>query len=81
MSNRTYDIIKNLALIFAPICTLIIALLQAFGVIENELGVAIASAVDTFLGTIVIVAKQIYDSKEKEEVINLEDTEKEEGDN
>lgn len=61
-----YDVIKNLALILAPICTLIMALLQAFDVIDNETGVAIASAIDTFLGAIVVVAKQIYDGKNKE---------------
>lgn len=66
MSNRTYDIVKNLALTLAPICTLIMALLQAFDVIDNETGVAIASAIDTFLGAIVVVAKQIYDGKNKE---------------
>lgn len=66
MSNRAYDIVKNLALILAPTCTLIMALLQAFDVIDNETGVAIASAIDTFLGAIVVVAKQIYDEKNKE---------------
>lgn len=66
MSNRVYDIVKNLALVLAPICTLIMALLQAFDVIDNETGIAIASAIDTFLGAIVVVAKQIYDSKNKE---------------
>lgn len=66
MSNRAYDIVKNLALILAPICTLIMALLQAFDVIDNETGIAIASAIDTFLGAIVVVAKQIYDGKNKE---------------
>lgn len=65
MSNRTYDVIKNLALILAPIVTLVMALLQAFDVIDNETGVAIASAIDTFLGAIVVVAKQIYDGKNK----------------
>lgn len=66
MSNKVYDIIKNLALILAPIVTLVMALLQAFDVIDNETGVAIASAIDTFLGAIVVVAKQIYDGKNKE---------------
>ena len=66
MSNRTYDVIKNLALILAPIVTLVMALLQAFDVIDNETGIAIASAIDTFLGAIVVVAKQIYDGKNKE---------------
>ena len=79
MSNRTYDVIKNLALILAPIVTLVMALLQAFDVIDNETGVAIASAIDTFLGAIVVVAKQIYDSKNKNEVIELENSTNAEG--
>lgn len=63
MSNRTYDLIKNTALILAPTITLIISLLQAFKIIDNELGILIASAIDTFLGSIVVVAKKIYDEK------------------
>lgn len=79
MSDRMYDIIKNLALILAPVVTLIIALLQAFDVIDNEIGIAISSAIDTFLGAIVVVAKQIYDSKNKNEVIELENSTNAEG--
>lgn len=67
MSDNLYDILKNLALILAPIVTLIMALLQAFDVIDNETGIAVASAIDTFLGAIVVVAKQIYDDKKKKE--------------
>lgn len=79
MSDRMYDIIKNLALILAPVVTLIIALLQAFDIIDNEIGIAISSAIDTFLGAIVVVAKQIYDSKNKNEVIKLENSTNAEG--
>ena len=77
ISNNTYDIIKNLALILAPVITLIISLLQAFDVIDNEIGIAISSAIDTFLGAIVVVAKQIYDSKNSKEVEETEIEEKE----
>ena len=79
MSNRTYDIIKNLALILAPTCTLIMALLQAFDILDNETGIAVASAIDTFLGAIVVVAKQIYDGKNQNEVVDFENNTKEEG--
>lgn len=65
MSNRTYDIIKNLALILAPIVTLIMTILQALKIIDNEVGILIASAIDTFLGSIVVVAKKIYDEDRK----------------
>jgi len=72
MSDKVYDTIKAIALILAPIVTLIISLLQTFDVIDNEIGISIASAIDTFLGAIVVVAKQIYDSKH-EDIIELGD--------
>lgn len=66
MSNRTYDLIKNTALILAPTITLIMSLLQVFKIIDNEQGILIASAIDTFLGSIVVVARKIYnDDKNK----------------
>lgn len=65
MSNKTYDIIKNLALILAPIVTLIMTILQALKIVDNEVGILIASAIDTFLGSIVVVAKKIYDEDKK----------------
>ena len=65
MSNKTYDIIKNLALILAPIVTLIMTILQALKIVDNEVGILIASAIDTFLGSIVVVAKKIYDEDRK----------------
>ena len=79
MSDKMYDIIKNLALILETVVTLIIALLQAFDIVDNEIGIAISSAIDTFLGAIVVVAKQIYDSKNKNEVIELENSTNAEG--
>ena len=69
MSNKTYDIIKNIALIIAPVVTLVLSLLTTFDVIDSEISISIASAIDTFLGAIVVVAKQIYDGK------NLENSE------
>lgn len=79
MSDRMYNAVKNTALILAPVVVLIISLLQTFDVIDNEIGISIASAVDTFLGAIVVVAKQIYDSKNKNEVIETENTGEPEG--
>ena len=79
MSDRMYNIIKNTALILAPVIVLIISLLQTFGVIDNEIGISIASAIDTFLGAIVVVAKQIYDGKNQNEVVDFENNTKEEG--
>lgn len=69
MSNKMYDTIKTIALILAPIVTLVLSLLTTFKVIDNDISISIASAIDTFLGAIVVVAKQIYDGK------NLENSE------
>lgn len=65
MSDTTYDLIKNIALLLAPFITLILSLLCAFKVIDNQISVAIAGAFDTFLGAIVVIAKEIYDNKKK----------------
>lgn len=65
MSNRTYDIIKNTALILVPVVTLIMSILQALGKIDNEVGILISSAIDTFLGSIVVVARKIYNEDKK----------------
>lgn len=65
MSNRTYDLIKNTALILVPVVTLIMSILQALGKIDNEVGILISSAIDTFLGSIVVVAKKIYNEDKK----------------
>lgn len=62
MSDKTYDLIKNIALLIAPCVTLIIALLGSFKVIDSETAVSISSAIDTFLGAIVVISKQIYDN-------------------
>lgn len=63
MSNKTYDTIKNIALIIAPITTFVISILCSFKIIDNDIAISISSAIDTFLGAIVVVAKQIYDNK------------------
>lgn len=67
MSNRTYDAIKNSCLILTPIIILIMSLLNIFGVVDNEVSIAIASAIELFLGSMVKVAKKIYDDKNKEQ--------------
>lgn len=65
MSNRTYDLIKNTALILVPVVTLIMSILQALGKIDNEVGILISSAIDTFLGSIVVAARKIYNEDKK----------------
>lgn len=63
MSDKTYDLIKNIALFATPIITFIVALLAIWNIPYCEAITASLAALDTLLGAIVIVAKKIHDGK------------------
>ena len=67
MSNKTYDIIKNVALFAAPILTLIASVISIIGVSWGEKATAICAAVDTCLGSIVVIAKANYKGDNEDE--------------
>lgn len=67
MSNKTYDIIKNVALFAAPILTLIASAISIIGVSWGEKATAICAAVDTCLGSIVVIAKANYKGDKEDE--------------
>lgn len=79
MSNNTYDILKNSCLVITPIIILIMAILNIFKVIDNEVSIAIMSAIETSLGTMVVISKMIYDGKNKNEAENPENNTNGEG--
>lgn len=66
MSNKTYDTLKNIALIIVPIFAWISSIVNICGVPYAETITAILTATDTMIGGLVIVAKQIYEKKESE---------------
>ena len=61
ISNKTYDIIKFIALLIAPICTFIAALVEIWGIPYGPQIVATIAALDTLLGAIVIILKNNYE--------------------
>lgn len=63
MSNKTYDIIKNVALFAVPILTFGSALCVIWNVPHSAEITATLSAVDTMLGGVVLVAKKIHDKE------------------
>lgn len=67
MSNKTYDIIKNVALFAAPILTLIASVISIIGVSWGEKATAICAAVDTCLGSIVVIARANYKGDKEDE--------------
>lgn len=66
MTNKAYDIIKAIALIMAPVLVFISALCSIWNVPYCEQITATLAALDTLLGAIVVVAKKLWESKQKE---------------
>lgn len=67
MSNKTYDILKIIALLAVPILTLIGAICSIWNVPYTEQITATLAAIETCLGGLVVVAKKLYDGKQKGE--------------
>lgn len=67
MSDKTYDTIKNLALIVAPVITFLGALISIWNVPYSAEITATLAAIDTLAGAAVLVAKKIYDDNQKGE--------------
>lgn len=67
MNNKTYDIIKNVALFAAPVLTLIASVISIIGVPWGEKATAICAAVDTCLGSIVVIARANYKGDKEDE--------------
>lgn len=65
MSNKTYDVIKAIALFAVPVLAFITALCSIWNVPYCEQITATLTAIDTLLGGIVIVAKKLYDGKDE----------------
>lgn len=67
MSNQTYDNIKLVALLIVPAATFVMSLLTIFGVVDNSTATAILAALDTFIGSVVVVSKKVYDNQMQED--------------
>lgn len=63
MNDKTYDIVKNIALIATPILTFATALVSIWNIPFSAELTATFSALDILCGAIVVVAKKIYDDK------------------
>ena len=61
MSDKTYDIIKNVALFAVPVIAFISSLCVIWNVPYCEAITASLTALDTLLGAIVVIAKKMYD--------------------
>lgn len=63
MSNKAYDTLKTIALIWTPISVFIVAVLSALAVPHLDVATAILAALDTLLGSLVEIARKNYTKK------------------
>ena len=61
MSNRTYDTIKNIALILTPVLAFLASLITIWQIPYGAEITATLTALDVLAGAIVVVAKKIYE--------------------
>lgn len=68
MKNNTYDTLKKVALILAPLCTFIATLGEIWGLPHAlEIGATLA-ALDTLLGAVLQICSNNYHKQKAEEV-------------
>lgn len=60
MKNTTYDNLKMIALIFAPIMTFVATILKIWNVPYSTQILATLSALDVLIGSIVAIANELY---------------------
>ena len=67
MSNKTYDTLKLIALLIAPIASFIGQILEIWEIpLASQIGLTF-TALDALFGAIVVIAKKVYDAKDKGE--------------
>ena len=65
MSNKTYDILKFIALIIVPVVNFIFLILTTAGIMDATTAATIIAGLDVLVGAIVSAAKQIWDKEQK----------------
>ena len=61
MDNKSYDILKLIAQILLPFAAMVVAILDALGLVQyGEVVLAIATAIDTFLGVLLAALSKKY---------------------
>ncbi|MCR4670575.1 MAG: phage holin [Saccharofermentans sp.] len=60
MNNKTYDIIKKVALLVAPAVTFMTAVVDIWGIPYGQQIVATCAALDTFIGVAVTILASNY---------------------
>lgn len=73
MSNKTYDIIKLIALVAAPVLVFLSALVDIWDVPYAQQITLTLAALDTLIGTLTVILKKNYDKKNSLTEIDLDE--------
>ena len=65
MSNKTYDILKFIALIIVPVVNFIFLILTTAGIMDATTAATIIAGLDVLVGAIVSAAKQVWNKQQK----------------
>jgi uncharacterized spore protein YtfJ len=65
MSNKTYDILKFIALIIVPVVNFLFLILTTVGIMDATTAATIIAGLDVLVGAIVSAAKQVWDKQQK----------------
>lgn len=65
MNNKTYDTLKLIGLIFAPVSTFIAAFISIWNIPYSAQITATLAALDTLIGALVVIAKARYEKAKK----------------
>lgn len=63
MTNKTYDVLKFLSLVIAPIGVLVVSLLNIWTAYDTSPITATIAAIETFLGTMLAISSKGYWAK------------------
>ena len=66
MSNKTYDILKTIALVAVPFIAFVGSLCTIWGIPHSEQITASLTALDTFIGALVVIASKLYYAEEQD---------------
>lgn len=70
LSNKTYDILKIIVWVFAPLATLIAAICVIWGIPYSEQITATLAAINAFLGSLLGKSNADYNKEQTTEVYN-----------
>ena len=73
MSNKTYDIIKLIALVAAPVLVFLSALVDIWDVPYAQQITLTLAALDTLIGTLTVILKKNYDKNHTLTEVDLDE--------